>query len=613
MKKILTLILCAAMMFSLAAPVLAEQPLYSFREDTLCISGLPGSNVSVDVNGTDVTDFQTSTAQEENTPILYYCIVDPSSSFSDAQRQQQQEALIGLNQSLRDCDRMVLAMMDPDKLNVGPMLETQEARQKAIEESWTLSRRTRLFEDVLAAIQDLTTNEQYNGYLPCVVLITDGINEGTDCKVEATEAVRKSGIRFHSIAVVCYQPTTYALFHAGNALALASQGAVAQNPLVDNVAPAELGKQIAQNMMSLAAIELDTALLDRSAAQQTITLSVPLEEGTWETSLEIPSSQLPEPPVPETTEVTVPETTEPEIADSVLEETTIPETTEPEIHWDSAAQEEEDNMDSRLVAGILVVVLVVSAVAVFFIFQMRREKRLVYEMLDPDRRSRHSKDAETDIDAQKSTPVLMPKAAAAIGEQEPMQDPAQNEALSEEFDLMAWAATLGVLPSDSEDSPELTELNFLTDSAAEEEAAPIIAVSAAPEKSVQEMPKISPLPDIAKTSIPTDPLPMPGCRLKLIPTVDANWTTEYFLPVNESKSFGRSHHADFLLNETDYGLSGIHFEMLWDGRALFIRDSGSTNGTALNSVPLMPEKWVRVKKNPVLLAGAYEYKIEIEK
>lgn len=88
---------------------------------------------------------------------------------------------------------------------------------------------------------------------------------------------------------------------------------------------------------------------------------------------------------------------------------------------------------------------------------------------------------------------------------------------------------------------------------------------------------------------------------------------EFFIGVNESVTLGRNKRSDITLNETDTALSGLHFELQWDSRVLHLRDRKSTNGTALNGVPLRPEGWVRVTGNAVIQAGSDRYAVTVEK
>ena len=105
----------------------------------------------------------------------------------------------------------------------------------------------------------------------------------------------------------------------------------------------------------------------------------------------------------------------------------------------------------------------------------------------------------------------------------------------------------------------------------------------------------------------------PGCRVRLVPENHPEGVTEFTIGVNESVTLGRSQKSDIVLNEPDRALSGLHFELQWDSRTLYLRDRKSTNGTALNGVPLRPEFWMRVEKNAVIQAGSTRYTVLVEK
>ena len=105
----------------------------------------------------------------------------------------------------------------------------------------------------------------------------------------------------------------------------------------------------------------------------------------------------------------------------------------------------------------------------------------------------------------------------------------------------------------------------------------------------------------------------PGCRVRLEPEEFPLEIREFTIGVNESVTLGRNSRSDIILNENDRALSSLHFELQWDSRTLYLRDRKSTNGTALNGVPLRPEVWARVEKKAVIQAGATKYTVLTEK
>ena len=105
----------------------------------------------------------------------------------------------------------------------------------------------------------------------------------------------------------------------------------------------------------------------------------------------------------------------------------------------------------------------------------------------------------------------------------------------------------------------------------------------------------------------------PGCRVRLEPEEFPLEIREFTIGVNESVTLGRNSRSDIILNENDRALSSLHFELQWDSRVLHLRDRKSTNGTALNGVPLRPEVWTRVENKAVIQAGTDRYTLFVEK
>ena len=84
------------------------------------------------------------------------------------------------------------------------------------------------------------------------------------------------------------------------------------------------------------------------------------------------------------------------------------------------------------------------------------------------------------------------------------------------------------------------------------------------------------------------------------------------IPEGRSVTLGRDRRADRILNAEDPRLSGVHFQAGMAGDALRIRDAGSTNGTAVDGVPLPPGESALVREGQTLRAGSYEYRIHLE-
>lgn len=104
-----------------------------------------------------------------------------------------------------------------------------------------------------------------------------------------------------------------------------------------------------------------------------------------------------------------------------------------------------------------------------------------------------------------------------------------------------------------------------------------------------------------------------GCAVRLVPESNPDGAVAFSVEANGSVTLGRNGKADILLNETDTALSGLHFELHWDSRALYLQDRNSTNGTALNGVPQRPSSWVRLENGAVIQAGSLRYIIYFKK
>ncbi|MCM1113451.1 MAG: FHA domain-containing protein [Muribaculum sp.] len=84
------------------------------------------------------------------------------------------------------------------------------------------------------------------------------------------------------------------------------------------------------------------------------------------------------------------------------------------------------------------------------------------------------------------------------------------------------------------------------------------------------------------------------------------------LKKNCPSTLGRDQRADIILDGSDSKLSGIHCEMLWDGRQLYVRDRDSTNGSFVNGVPIQAKLWMPLENSDTLRIGAFEYRIRLE-
>lgn len=86
------------------------------------------------------------------------------------------------------------------------------------------------------------------------------------------------------------------------------------------------------------------------------------------------------------------------------------------------------------------------------------------------------------------------------------------------------------------------------------------------------------------------------------------------LKIEEGKSLtlGRDSRADLILNPDDKKLSGVHCLIRIEQDQLLVKDAGSTNGTAVNGVPLYGSSEIRMSEGDTLHVGGYEYRLHFE-
>lgn len=118
---------------------------------------------------------------------------------------------------------------------------------------------------------------------------------------------------------------------------------------------------------------------------------------------------------------------------------------------------------------------------------------------------------------------------------------------------------------------------------------------------------------------PTQPTEIPDvlterCKVSMVALMHPEVHAEFTLPKGKGVTVGRTaERSDIVLNGADANLSSRHLEMQWDGNVIFIRDLGSTNGTAVKSVKCIPQNWMKLENGDTLRAGNYEYRVSYQK
>lgn len=134
----------------------------------------------------------------------------------------------------------------------------------------------------------------------------------------------------------------------------------------------------------------------------------------------------------------------------------------------------------------------------------------------------------------------------------------------------------------------------------------------------EELPQLKPegnpqvIPGIQPPTKPTE-IPdamMERCSVSMVALMHPEVHAEFTLPKGKGVTAGRTaERSDIVLNGSDSNLSSRHLEMQWDGKVIFVRDLGSTNGTAVNSVKCIPQNWMKLENGDTIRAGNYEYRV----
>lgn len=568
MKKVIAVFLSLVMLAALAASAGADpaflHPFTQVDDSALYLAGGPAGDgtITVGVNGQSFDNYTITAVQDAGLPITYYCIVDQSSSLSNSQKEQQYRALTALSDAMRPIDRMVLVLMG-EELSFGEPLATAEERQQGIDQACVYPARfTNLNASIVSALETITAARDDES-LGCILLITDGLDNARIAvsQEEVNQAIRSSGLSLCTLAVVDPWADKSAQKNANRMEEYASQsiGGFSVIPSRNDFGSAtyveDALNQVVNHVLSGAVLSLDLSQLP--SGMDALEIEVTWQQGDTRVSdkCSVDGTLIPAPTEPTQPETLPPETTQPETTQPLPPETTQPETTAP-TETTPPVHSPSPGGNSRMLLILLVIGTGLLLFLIVLAVLLRYNQRSLEE---PEPKSKPKKERRRN------------------------KAPASEEEDWEKLDISELTVQKNKPESGQQPKPELQN----------------------------EPDRKSPGPQPRKELPKRDTTP--GCRVRLVPVDHPEDAIEFFIGVNESVTLGRNKRSDITLNETDTALSGLHFELQWDSRVLHLRDRKSTNGTALNGVPLRPEGWVRVTGNAVIQAGSDRYTVTVEK
>lgn len=592
MKRVAALLLCVLLCASLAVSAGAQPqkllyPGTVIAGDHVYLVGFPleGGNIRVTANGQEIPANVVSVAGAQ-LGVTYYCVVSTTSSMSQLQQDQQRAGLNAINDALGANDSLVLVTMGRS-VEFGEKLTDKESRSKAIEQACTPGTYgTNLYDGIDTVLKTITEQEQGPS---CVIFFAEGIDNADIVKVteeQAGRAVQNAGLCVNFVALLTPPVTTYARGGADrlDRFATLSNGGVCRIPLdMEDADASSAAQKAVQELVSTvngwAAIELSAADLPRDGKTVELNVTWTGNGVTMEDTASVAVADLPalptptEPetqPVPAQTLPTRPAVAEPSAA--------APDATAPSI----PAYQDDDNQQQ------LFYVIIGSAAAMVLI--------MVAMVIVATRRTaaKNARDYEYDLPVEIHDIPDDPKEEAAL-----------EERISEVQKLppRRRAAPSPIPPVMPKQEPKQAEKPQ-----PKQEEKPQPKPAPAPEKKSKR--RIEPVQPVQPTD---EAFIIPSCTVLLTPEGDPDNTVEVSIPVNGSRTFGRNQKAAVVLNAADNALSGLHFELQWDGRVLYLADRNSTNGTALNGSPQRPGHWARVESGAVIQAGSGRYRVAIVK
>lgn len=600
MKRVAALLLCVLLCASLAAPAgaQAQKLLYPgtvVAGDHVYLVGIPleGGSVRVTANGQEISANVLSIAGAQ-LGVTYYCVVSTTSSMSQLQREQQRAGLNAVNNAMGSNDSLVLVTMGRS-VEFGEKLTDKEARSKAIEEACTPGTYgTNLYEGIDTVLKTITEQEKGPS---CVIFFSEGIDNADIVKVteeQAGRAVQNAGLCVNFVALLTPPVTTYARNGADRLARYAtlSNSGVCRVPLdmedTDaSSATQEVVRELVDVVNSWAAIELNAADLPRDGKSVELNVTWTGNGVTMEDTASVAVADLPALPAP-----TEPET-QPAPAQTLPTRPTVAaSSTAPDVTAPSIPVYQDDNNQQQLyyviIGSAAAMVLIMVAMVIVATRRTVTQKRMYAYEND------------------------LPVEIHDIPE-DPKEEEALEEKISEVQKLPPRRKAPPIPPVTPKQEPKVEKAK--QEKPKQEEK---------PQPKKEEKPKAEPAPAPEKKSKrksePVQPVQptdeafiIPSCTILLTPEGDPDATVEVSIPVNGSRTFGRNQKAAVVLNAADNALSGLHFELQWDGRVLYLADRNSTNGTALNGSPQRPGHWARVESGSVIQAGSGRYKVTIVK
>ena len=328
MKKIISLLICLCMLLAMPISAMAAQEANMIQgvwidgQDMMiiCADGTDSAGtyeVRLDDQRIPVEE---SNVRNDKIPVTVFCLVDTSGSISEFKMRLIRETLTELSNSLGGEDNMVIATIG-NQLTVGPVLQTREEREAAIDSIQVTHDDTNLYSCIVQSMEKLISDTSYNPY-GCVVVLSDGSDQQDNgmTEQEVMNAVQAAKRPLYTVALIekaeereggkvmgSFARNSY----GGEHQTTVSEGA--NNPVRRDMNGDEFGSVIWNSLQGMSVLWGDLSGVNVPADKTKILLDVTYVSGSdsYTDDMELDATVItPVPPVTIPPE-TYPETTEP--------------------------------------------------------------------------------------------------------------------------------------------------------------------------------------------------------------------------------------------------------------------------------------------------------------
>lgn len=224
-------------------------------------ASLSPEQFAVTLSSKEMPVSEITTAEQEKTPMTFYCLTDVSGSMKPEQMDQAKQALTSICDSLGADDNMVVGSLG-NNLTSSDFLSDKNAIHAEIDALQAGNEDTNLYQGIVNSITVLKEDSRVNRK-KCLLILSDGEDDQKSgiTKSEAEQAVHNSAIPVYTVATLRESQTDEQIESSKllGSFARISAGGVDYAPIIDGTDAAAVGQEIVANMKGGAILSIDTS------------------------------------------------------------------------------------------------------------------------------------------------------------------------------------------------------------------------------------------------------------------------------------------------------------------------------------------------------------------